>query len=155
MRQPAHLARLVHLVEVEVAVPAGGRRALVTLLRLVAEDEDDLAVEVESFELPVPDGRGLDPVSGERELARERAGAGHAERDPRISRHAFERVALLEGDARGAAQAGGAQAAALHLVRREHGHVAREPGGEVGRRGIGRVRRAQGGREPRERRPTP
>ena len=111
------------------------------------------------YELPVADRRGLDAVSDEGQLARERAGAGHAERHPVVLGDALERVAVLESDARlhleglpvalaerrtqadrpqalldpvgRTAEARGAEPAPLHLVRRQHGHVVGEPAGQI------------------------
>ena len=55
-------------------------------------------MQVEALELAVADGRGLDPVSGEGQLAGERARARDRERDPGLGGDAFERVAVFEGD---------------------------------------------------------
>ena len=147
----AALARLVHLVAHRRPsarpAPVEGR-ALVPLLRLVAQDEDDLCRG--GRVLRARGTRRAGPRSrSPRTRARPRgAGAGHPEGNPGVDRDTFEGVALTRGPrpssrrspggsrrgtrgetdrthtlldpVRGAAGPGGAQAPAFHLVRREH-----------------------------------
>ena len=72
--------------------PAVEGRRVVLLLRLVAQDERDLAREVDAVQLAVADGRGFDAVADKGQLAGERAGAGESERRPVLRGDALELV---------------------------------------------------------------
>ncbi|HSN68124.1 MAG TPA: hypothetical protein VLV48_02700 [Thermoanaerobaculia bacterium] len=81
----AALARLMDLVARRgpaARLPSIERRRVVALLRLVAEHQDDLPLQVEAVELLIADRRRFDAVAGEDELPLERAGAGEPERCP-------------------------------------------------------------------------
>src|SRR6185295_2863913 len=92
-------------------LPAVEGRARVALLRLVAQHQRDLALQVDAFQFAIADRRRLDAVAGEDDLAVESPGAGGPERRPVLRGQALDRVALRDGhaglDLHGLAIAGG------------------------------------------------
>src|SRR5262249_31693173 len=134
-----------------LSVELGGA---VPLLGLVAEHERDLSLEIDPRELPVVERRRFDAVSQERDLAREGARIGKAQRYPRGIRDAVQPVSRYGQDARLHVEAlavalperrleavrakavldplrrlrdaGGAEPAALHAVVREGVHAGAE-----------------------------
>ncbi len=164
-RRPA-LARLQDLVthpRPSAGALAVEGRGLVLLLGLVAEEEDDLAAEIEPVELAIANRRRLHAVPAKDELSGERARARKGKRCPLVGGHAFEvvggrpgnpgldaeRLAIaaakgrLEAEGaearldeiRGTCEARGSQTPSLHCVRGQDGNVAPELRGGAPRSG--------------------
>ena len=139
--------------------PAAGalaveRRVLVALLRLIAQHERDLSLQIDSRVVVVVQRRCGDAVSDEGHITGECAGARHSERSPVVVCHCRQAVAGGERDARlhlkrlsiglaecrlelcrsqlrfdpigGQVDAVRAQPTAFHAVRRQQTHVALE-----------------------------